>query len=301
MKSSRVFNDFYIISIWVDVCFYALCTFLSYMIHASYLNLLDSFQQKMEKKTSTFFHPSFATCCQGAKDDAATEAQASCVILKHMGKPTHFQQQIPERRTPEMLDTHPREVLMNGSTEAMNGSTETCNLLEVRYFSGEPFVKLLQFVLPLTAMLFAEVRSHQQHQKWVSNQVHVASGRHNRQTFCWCLLLRFYAFLHVPVFLSQVPGWKNAHEWSMTTTSCVGKMLVLHVETHCSNTTLSPPISADSISPFNTIRKHLNLTCMTHMTCITSKNCQQPWLSGVVGTSVFSLCASQVAKKNSSI
>lgn len=35
---------------------------------------------------------------------------------------------------------------------------------------------------------FAEVRSHQQHQKWVSNQVHVASGRHNRQTFCWCLV-----------------------------------------------------------------------------------------------------------------
>ena len=197
---------------------------------------------------------------------------------KAHGKPTHFQQQIPERTTPEMLDTPPGS-FNEWFNWSHDGSTETCNLLEVRWFSGEPFVKLLQFVYTP----FAEVRSHQQHQKWVSNQVHVVSGRHNRQTFCWCL---------VPVSLSQVPGWKNAHEWSMTTTSCVGKMLVLHVETHCSNTTLSPPISADSISPFNTIRKHLNLTCMTHMTCITSKNCQQPWLSGVVGTSVFSLCAS---------
>lgn len=62
-----------------------------------------------------------------------------------------------------------------------------CNLLEVCWFSGEPFVKLLHFVYTHSKTL-AEVRSHQQHQRWVSNQVHVASGRHNRQTFFWCLV-----------------------------------------------------------------------------------------------------------------
>lgn len=117
MKSSRLY-DFYIINIWVDGCYMPYALFVIYMIHASCLNLLDSFQQKMEKKTSTFFHPSFLTCCQGAEDDADTEAQASCVILKHMENP-HISNNRSPKEEPLRCWIHPPEVLTNGSTEAM--------------------------------------------------------------------------------------------------------------------------------------------------------------------------------------